>query len=244
MRDELTFLVDDGGATAVVDVRGVFTLRSATALGAMLRKLLLDRGRVIVEVTSMSVQWSPALAVFSTVLAHAGGWPLARLVLVDAAGKVAAEMRAVGLTAEVPLETDRAAALHRLEHRPRRVRRTIDVPAGPVGPGYARVLVRAACADWKLDGIPDRCVAIANELVSNAVTHTAGKPLLLLTYQDRGLTVAVRDSSSVVLPSVAVAAQRGAYGLRMVEELSDSWGVTRHDDGKTVWALVRSSPGA
>lgn len=244
MTDELTFAVDDGGATVAVDVQGALTLRSATALGRVLRKLLMDRGRVVVDVTSMSVQWSPALAVFATALAHAGGWPLARLVLVDGAGIVAAKMRAGGWAVEVPLETDRAAGMARLERRPGRIRRTSDLPSGQAGPGYARMLVRAACADWEVKGINDRCVAIANELVTNVVTHTSGRALLVLTYQDRGVTVAVRDESSVMPPAVSVAEKQGAYGLRVVEELSESWGVTRHDGGKTVWALVRPGPEA
>lgn len=244
MRDELTFTVDDSDATVVVDVKGALTLRSAITLATVLRKQLMDRGRLVVDVTSMSVQWSPALALFATVLAQAGGWPLARLVLVDGAGGVAAAMRTGGWAVEVPLETDRAAGVDRLEHRPQRIRRTTDLPAGPAGPGYARVLVRAACTDWDISGMDDRCVAVANELVTNAVTHTAGRPFLLLTYQDRGMTVAVRDTSSAALPAVSVAEQQGSYGLKVVQELSESWGVTPHEDGKTVWALVRPVPQA
>jgi hypothetical protein len=49
-----------------------------------------------------------------------------------------------------------------------------------------------------------------------------------------GLAVAVRDSSSVVPPAVSVAERLGAYGLRVVEELSESWGATVNEDGKTV----------
>ncbi|MDT7578179.1 MAG: hypothetical protein QOH17_4512 [Pseudonocardiales bacterium] len=244
MLDDLSLSVDDRDATVVVDVSGALTLRSAIMLGTALRKQLMDRGRLVVDVTSMSVQWSPALALFATVLAQAGGWPLARLVLVDGAGGVAAAMRAGGWPAEVPLETNRAAGVERLERRPVRIRRTTDLPTGPAGPGYARVLVRAACTDWEISGMNDRCVAVANELVTNAVTHTAGRPLLLLTYQDRGMTVAVRDTSSVLLPAVSVAEQQGSYGLKVIQELSESWGVTPHEDGKTVWALVRPGPEA
>jgi hypothetical protein len=99
-----------------------------------------------------------------------------------------------------------------------------------------------SCTDWEISGIVDRCVAIVNELVTNAVTHTSGTPVLLLTYQDRGLAVAVHDTSSVVPPAESVAAGQGGYGLRVVEELSETWGVTLNQDGKTVWALVRPGP--
>lgn len=45
-------------------------------------------------------------------------------------------------------------------------------------------------------------------------------------------------------PAVSVAEKHGAYGLRVVEELSESWVVTRHDGGKTVSALMRPGPEA
>jgi hypothetical protein len=43
---------------------------------------------------------------------------------------------------------------------------------------------------------------------------------------------------------VAVAEQQGSYGPMVVQELSESWGVTPHEDGKTVWAPARPGPEA
>jgi hypothetical protein len=181
-----------------------------------------------------------ALAVFPSVLASAGGWPAARVVLYDADDRVAGALGAAGFTAGVPLAAglDEACAL--LELRPRRVRRSTWLPAGPDAAAFCRSLIRAACLDWSVD--PDTAqaaVIVGNELVSNAVQHAPGASRLVLTADDRGLGVAVHDPGAAV-PLVAA---RG-YGLGLVEAQSSAWGVTRHVAGKTVWALLRGpAPG-
>jgi len=240
MTAELTWSVDDHDGVAVLDVRGALTLRpSATHFGAVLRKLLLDRGRLIVDLTAAQLPWPAALTVFPTALAHAGGWPLARLVLVGGHGPASSALQAVAATAEVPVVADRAAAVSEIERRPRRVRRRSDLPDSVIGPSFARALVRAACLDWEIGAIDDRCAAVVSELVTNATQHGGGRLVLLLTLDERGLTIGVQDGSAVepVAPSLAV--ERGGFGMRVVEELSESWGVLHHQDGKTVWALVR-----
>ncbi|HEY0812638.1 MAG TPA: ATP-binding protein [Pseudonocardia sp.] len=241
--DELTWSIDEADPTTLT-VSGALTLRSSTALGGLMYKLLMDRGRLLVDVADVVVQWPAAVTVFPTALARTGGWPLARLALVDAHGSVASALRALGGTAEVPLAADRAGALADLARRPRRIHRSAELPGGAVAPGYARALVRAACSDWQIrEDIDDRSAVVVNELVTNAVQHAGGQPVLLLTCDGRGLTIAVRDSSSRLPTRPARDSQPSTFGLLIVEELSDSWGTTPHDIGKTVWALLSSSVG-
>jgi anti-sigma regulatory factor (Ser/Thr protein kinase) len=243
MTEDLIWSVEDEEGVVLLEARGTLTLRSATELGATLRKLLMDRGRLIVDLTAVRVLWPAALAVFPTALAHAGGWPLARLVLVEGSGPLVGKLRAVGATAEVPVVADRGAAVREIERRPRRVRRSTDLPDGVIGPGFARALVRAVCADWEITEIEDRCAAVANELVTNATQHGGGRMVLLLTLDERGLTIGVQDGSAAEPVSPSVAVERGGFGMRVVEQLSESWGVLRHQDGKTVWALVQPEAG-
>jgi Histidine kinase-like ATPase domain len=237
--DELTWSLEEHDAAVTLVVRGALT-RAANALDRVLRKALLDRGRLVVDVTQVRVLWRPALAVFTTALASAGGWPLARLVIVDAEGGVAQELRASGRSDDVVLVADRAAGWRALDRRPARVRRASELPRDTTAPGYARVLVREACAEWAVDDDVDRIVAVASELVTNAVQHAGTHLVLHLTYDRRGLTVGVRDGSvwAGMSPETDPDAER--FGLRVVANLSDRWGVLRHDDGKTVWALLRS----
>jgi hypothetical protein len=138
----------------------------------------------------------------------------------------------------VTLVADRDAAPGALDLRPQRIRRTTDLPLTAAAPVYAHALLRAACSDWSIDGVDDCCVVV-NELVTNAVEHAGGARALLLTYDHRGLTIAVQDGSTAVPPKPP---GPPPCGLRVVQELSRSWGVLRHDDGKTVWASVASSP--
>jgi anti-sigma regulatory factor (Ser/Thr protein kinase) len=238
--DELTWSLEEHDTAVTLVVRGSLTRRSGNALDGVLRKALLDRGRLVVDVTQMRVQWRPALAVFATALASAGGWPLARLVIVDAAGGVAQELRASRGSEDVVLAADRAAGWRAVESRPARVRRTSDLPRDVTAPGYARVLVREACAEWDVGDV-DRIISVANELVTNAVEHAGGGLVLQLSHDRRGLTVGVRDGSvwAGPRPETELDLNDEQFGLRIVARLSDRWGVLRHDDGKTVWALMR-----
>jgi len=187
----------------------------------------------------MRVLWRPALAVFAAALASAGGWPLARLVIVDAGGGVAQELRSSGGFEDVVLVADRAAGWRAVDRRPARVRRTSDLPHDSTAPSYARVLVREACADWAVDDDFDRIIAVANELVTNAVEHAGGRLVLHLSHDRRGLTIRVRDGSVWTGRHSVLEPEAEQFGLRIVGSLSDNWGVLHHDDGKTVWALLR-----
>ncbi len=245
MDDGLTcrVLVDDLAVTVVLD--GPLSSASSTQLDGTLRKHLLDRGRVLVDVSAMRVEWAPAAAVFSTALAAAGGWPLARMVLVGAVPEVVELLRSTGKTSGVHLAPDRVRALALLDERPRRIRRTVELSASSAAPALARVQVRAACEDWGLTAVRGPAEAVANELVTNAVVHSTGECLLVLSQDRRGLTVSVRDDSAQVPdPADVDDPDVRRLGLRVVQELSARWGVTRHRSGKTVWALLRVPPPA
>jgi hypothetical protein len=65
--------------------------------------LLLNHGRVMVDLSRLQVGWIPALQVFPTVLASAGGWPSARLVLFGANQQMATSLHRVRVPTTVPL---------------------------------------------------------------------------------------------------------------------------------------------
>jgi len=240
--DELSWSFEESDTAVTLVVRGALTGRSASALDRVLRKALLDRGRLVVDVSRVRVLWRPAAAVFATALASAGGWPLARLVVVDAQGGVARELLASRGSDDVVLVADRAAGWRAVDSRPARVRRASELPHDATAPGYARVLVREACAEWAVDDDVERVIAVTNELVTNAVEHGGGHLVLHLGYDRRGLTIGVRDGSVWAGTRAEAVPEAGTeqFGLRLVASLSDRWGVLRHDDGKMVWALLRS----
>ncbi|MEU9335893.1 SpoIIE family protein phosphatase [Streptomyces sp. NPDC048290] len=120
---------------------------------------------------------------------------------------------------------------------------------GPLAPGAARGLVRAALTEWggrELRGGGPRQVddtlAVVSELVTNAVIH-AGTDIELACRLDTvtgDLYVEVSDQhpSRALREGPADDTPEYGRGLRMVAALSLEWGVTYRRGGKTVWARL------
>ncbi|MFR9806796.1 ATP-binding protein [Pseudonocardia sp. RS010] len=228
--------VAEASGACLLTVDGVLGTRTGPELDGLLRKQLLDRGRLLVDVTRLELSSTAVLASFPAALAATGGWPAARLVVFAAGGPVVDGMRQAGRHREVPVARDLPEALALLERRPARVRRTTDLPGGPEAAPFTRLVLRSAGEDWGLPAdVVDRAVIVANELVSNVVEHTMGPGELGLAHSRRGLWISVRDGSSA---RPVLTAESQGLGLRAVAELSRTWGVTPTRSGKSVWALI------
>jgi anti-sigma regulatory factor (Ser/Thr protein kinase) len=241
----MEYRIEDGDGHAVLALTGVLSARSTPETRTVLAKLLLDHGRITVDLSGAEVGWFPALDVFPGALWFAGGWPTARMVLYGAGPATERALRAVDVPSSVPLAADAAAAGAALLRRPVRVRRSAGMPQSVGAPAWARGTVRRAAEDWGLDD--DLCgvaLLVATELVTNAVEHARTASVLSVGLDRSGLHVAVRDDApGEVVPS-ARPGPHGGYGLHVVERLSRSWGVTAHRDGKTVWAVLPLDSGS
>jgi two-component sensor histidine kinase len=110
----------------------------------------------------------------------------------------------------------------------------------------ARQLIVVTLREWAMDDrAANAALDIANELLSNAVQH--GRPPIRLRVELDGsagtVTVAVSDGSTAParpLPYRTGLSERG-LGLRIVAQLSTSWGQRPEGEGKSVWATVASS---
>jgi anti-sigma regulatory factor (Ser/Thr protein kinase) len=122
------------------------------------------------------------------------------------------------------------------------VRRSFGLDRASVG--ASRKFVAEALADLPED-IRESVVLMMSELATNAVVHA-------LT----GFEVCIERSSAQVRVEVAdlgegeprlrspSSSEPHGRGLRIVDELSDEWGMVESDDhsGKTVWYVVRLDP--
>lgn len=112
----------------------------------------------------------------------------------------------------------------------------------------ARGILDGVCvnADIAPDTI-ETALLLVSELVTNAVTHGGGRPVLDIHVGPDRLHVSVTDQDSTTPhvhrdnPLLA----EGGRGMFLVETLASRWGVRpREPSGKTVWfELDRADPG-
>jgi anti-sigma regulatory factor (Ser/Thr protein kinase) len=224
----------------VLRLHGDLTLATVARARALIGKLLHDKGAVVVDLAGLRLRWAPAVELFPSVLAAAGGWPAARLVLTGVGAELAGRLRAVRVHSTVPIVADAADAAASLLRRPERVTRHRDLPAIVAAPGSARGLVREACADWCVSGAEDAAALVASELVTNVVQHTRSSCRVSVSIGPSGLHVSVRDYAPGVAPRPRPVelTHAGGRGLHLVAMLSSAWGVQKHLDGKTIWAVI------
>jgi anti-sigma regulatory factor (Ser/Thr protein kinase) len=107
-----------------------------------------------------------------------------------------------------------------------------SVPAG-------RRLIRAQLAEWDLDRQSDLAELLVSELVTNALRHAGGKPVLTLWFREGMLHCAVEDGNADLPPlHVPDVYDENGRGLQMVDLLSQFWGVEHTGTGKAVWFEV------
>jgi anti-sigma regulatory factor (Ser/Thr protein kinase) len=108
----------------------------------------------------------------------------------------------------------------------------LRLPQDDSGAGMARELVREtvpAPESWRED-----VVLVVSELVTNALLHGTGTPVLRLIGTASRVRIEVLDHSPV-LPAVRESGPDGGWGLPLVEQLTTGWGAYLHKGGKVVW---------
>jgi anti-sigma regulatory factor (Ser/Thr protein kinase) len=106
----------------------------------------------------------------------------------------------------------------------------------------ARQQVRKVLADWGVaSGLADSATLLANELVTNAVTHcrvSSARVRVTLALDDHGLVLEVSDPDRDRLPRLHEPRpdEEGGRGLALVAALADAWGYRQDPYTKCVWA--------
>ena len=103
---------------------------------------------------------------------------------------------------------------------------------------------RAARQALSVHGVPlgniDAVVLVLSELVTNALWHARAPYVAAVKRNPRGITIVEVADCGDGDASVREPDESGGYGLHLVNQLTDVWGV--HDDpalgGKIVWAAL------
>lgn len=99
-----------------------------------------------------------------------------------------------------------------------------ELPRLPTAAGIARELVRAHTTGFGLQQ-RENAVLLVSELVSNALLHGIGVISLRVDVEAEGVRVEVSDEGNVALAPSPTPGAHGGWGLRLVDELANSWGV-------------------
>ncbi len=106
------------------------------------------------------------------------------------------------------------------------------LPRSPDSVGAARELMTAHTASLDAQQRED-AVLMVSELVTNALLHGIGTISMRVDLEPDGLRVEIADDGNVRLSPSPTPGAHGGWGLRIVGELADDWGVR---EGSTkVW---------
>lgn len=86
----------------------------------------------------------------------------------------------------------------------------------------------------------DDIVLTASELAANVIRHARTEFTVRIIAEDEHIRLEVSDGSAI-LPAVEDLTE-SRRGLRMVQMVSERWGVDPTQDGKTVWAEFSDTP--
>ncbi|MDR3080541.1 MAG: SpoIIE family protein phosphatase [Streptomyces sp.] len=131
------------------------------------------------------------------------------------------------------------------------------LPGGPLAPGSARALVRAAFKEWRdlgltvAERLADAVLVVVSELVTNAVVHAGTDVELVVRLEPEtgACVVEVSDQHPSRAPrghgpEPSYEPSEYGRGLRLVAALAEEWGISYRTGAKTVWARLPAEPGA
>lgn len=107
----------------------------------------------------------------------------------------------------------------------------------------ARELAERFLTETAYRGVREDVLLVVSELVTNALLHGDGPPLLRLSGGASRIRVEVGDSAAE-LPTPREPGPRDGWGLQVVERLSARWGTSPLGDGKVVWCELVAAVGS
>jgi anti-sigma regulatory factor (Ser/Thr protein kinase)/anti-anti-sigma regulatory factor len=243
MPSQLVCRPDRSLPVAVLTVTGVLdTITSGALHHAVFRCLSARPQALLIDVAELDVRDPTALDVLSEVVNRTAHWPATPIVLCSASAKTAEQLAGSKAHDCVAVAGDCAEVLRQttLTAGPRPVRARLR-PV-PDACRQARQLVTQACAAWQLTELTEltaTATLIVTELVANVVRHAHTTMELTVGLRNGRIQLAVRDGCPALPRSVDPGLRdAGGRGLRLVRELTDSWGVLPVHDGKVVWTTL------
>jgi anti-sigma regulatory factor (Ser/Thr protein kinase)/ABC-type transporter Mla MlaB component len=217
---------------AVLRVRGGLGPDTSDALRRAVASCLVSQPEaVLVDLSGVRITDVGGLQVLPDLMSDTTQWPDVPIILCGP-GASALELECGRITyAESCAEALDAVAE---EPEPRRIR--VRLRPVPDACRQVRQVVSQACGTWQRSEMAATAALVATELVANVVRHAHTTMDFTLGLRNNKICLTVRDRSRrLPLPAEPGLDDAGGRGLRLVRELTDSWGVLPFSDGKVVW---------
>jgi anti-sigma regulatory factor (Ser/Thr protein kinase) len=105
----------------------------------------------------------------------------------------------------------------------------------------AREVVGRALMACGYRGEHDHVILLVSELVTNALIHGGGAPVLRLSCGEFRVRLEVGDARAE-MPQPREPDADGGWGLHVVQEIATGWGTSPRAGGKVVWCEVEAHP--
>ncbi|MET0424108.1 MAG: STAS domain-containing protein [Actinoplanes sp.] len=206
---------------------------------AVRRSLAAQPTRLLLDVSKLSVGDPLGLAALTAVVCQDAEWPGVPIVVCGAEPETAALLATAPDCESLQYVSDCAEALAAANAEPEPTRIRVRLRPVPDACRQVRTIVAQACAGWHQKEIASTAALNATELVANVVRHARTTMIFTVGLRDGRLSMTVRDGSRRLPKTVDPGpADAGGRGLRLVRDLTESWGVLPISDGKVVWTRM------
>ncbi|MEU4423965.1 ATP-binding protein [Actinoplanes sp. NPDC024001] len=243
--------VGDDAAVSLLTVRGPWDAQLRTSASAGLRRCLTEHpDGLIVDLTGLLDPHSESASTWSTAQHVAAGLepPVHLALCVPPDLPLADRMQALGAGRFLPVYAKvRQARVALAGRMPGAERVSVTLAPDPDAPSAARNLVGDACLQWGLVHLLHPSRLVMSELVTNAVEHAGTEIRVVVSRRGAGVHLSVGDGDprlpeivQLTRPRPDVPLDVRGRGLRTVHETAAMWGAVPTENGKVVWATVRS----
>jgi anti-sigma regulatory factor (Ser/Thr protein kinase) len=242
--DDLRCELERHGFTSVLHVAGTIDLDTSPQLRTAFLKCLADEpDLIVIDLAAVRHVADVSLTIFPALARHAGTWPGSPVALAGARPPLVNALDRLAVCREMPRYASASAAVAQADRLATPSRLRLELPPTLGSTAQSRAMVARACASWELLHLSEIAQLIVTELVSNVIRHARTAMEVSVSLRKRYLHLAVRDSSFAPPRrggSDEPLREQGR-GLLVIEALTMGWGWSPTDQGKVVWATLRTA---
>ncbi|QUQ67185.1 STAS domain-containing protein [Kutzneria sp. CA-103260] len=240
-RGLVTCEVSEQHGATIIRPEGQLDIGTYGHLRDVLLKCAADQPRaLIVDLAALTITQEFLVSVFVTVWMRTEQWSPVPLVIVPGPTN-SAQFQHGPARRFLTIRPTVRDAVERLAEPQQHHRTVLWLPSSPLCLHVVAEFVAETCGNWQVDELMEDAVAVAAELVGNAVRHTASPARLRLELWPGRLTVAVTDEDPrpVRWPHRDAQPDPADSGLKLIVRRARAWGCSRAwSGGKVVWAVL------